>query len=104
MAAKLEGEGRRYAHQERQKCRPYLGEGRRYAHQERQKCRPYLATDSALHMLGGGPMGKIVLAESTGQSSSPGSWHPGETCEERSMGKLMDSEQQAGGTTAFTED
>ena len=49
-------------------------------------------------------MGKIVLAESTGQSSSPGSWHPGETCEERSMGKLMDSEQQAGGTTAFTED
>ena len=49
------------------------GEGRRYAHQERQKCRPYLATDSALHMLGGGPMGKIVLAESTGQSSSPGS-------------------------------
>ena len=80
------------------------GEGRRYAHQERQKCRPYLATDSALHMLGGGPMGKIVLAESTGQSSSPGSWHPGETCEDRPMGKLMDSEQQDGGTTAFTED
>ena len=80
------------------------GEGRRYAHQERQKCRPSLATDSALHMLGGGPMGKIVLAESTGQSSSPGSWHPGETCEERPMGKLMDSEQQDGGTTAFTED